>query len=542
MSKQELRAFLKERRAAIPPEEKKVCDQRIVEIIASLSSFREASAVLMYAPRGSEIDLIPLVRVARKLGKTVAFPRCDVQTNTMQFFVLAPDARLVQGAYGIFEPPADAPLCEIDERTLCILPGLSFSPDGGRLGYGKGYYDRFLAAYQGVTVGAVYASMVAKSLPVEPHDIPVQLLVTERGVMRCAVDATDKNETKQPKKQGVLERLLARIPFLQDRKKSNMRAVAMRGDGTKPTEAEKPQAQHAPAILVACTFVLLLLSRLVDHYMTDRNNEYAVVILLQLIIFLIPAVVYGRLRRDKLLSRMRLRLPPPRQIWFAVSMLAVMISGGLLCGILTGGVGSLTGNFTLYSTFVARMGGSTAQTLYVILAYGVLPAFCEEAVFRAILCAEYERFGAGVAIAASGLFFAMLHFSFPLFLSYFFLGVALACVMYTTRSIFSAVALHLLYNLFCLFGQPYLSAFYVNAGSNDIFIFCLLVIFLLFAAFAAGEARKIYHRYARADVDSGYAPALSPRTIPKNLFYAMLSPAVAVCIVIWLVMSIIDLL
>ena len=542
MSKQELRAFLKERRAAIPPEEKKVCDQRIVEIISAMPAFREASAVLMYAPRGSELDLIPLVRVARGLGKAVAFPRCDIETNTMQFYVLLPEARLVKGAYGIFEPPADAPLCETDERTLCILPGLSFSPDGSRLGYGKGYYDRFLATFRGVTVGAAYASMVAKSLPVEPHDIPVQLLVTERGVMRCGVNTTDKNDTARPKKQGVSERLLSRIPFLRDRKKSDVRAVTMCENGTNPTATVTPSAQHAPAILVACTFVLLLLSRLVELYLTDRDNEYAVVIFLQLIIFLVPAAVYLRLRRDRLLSRMRLRLPPPRQIWFAVSMLAVMISGGLLCGILTGGVGSLTGNFTLYSTFVARMGGSTAQTLYVILAYGVLPAFCEEAVFRAILCAEYERFGAGVAIAASGLFFAMLHFSFPLFLSYFFLGAVLACVMYTTRSFFTAVVLHLLYNLFCLFGQPYLSAFYVNAGSNEIFVFCLLVIFLLFSAFAAGEARKIYHRYAKAALDSEYAPAISPRTIPKNLFYAMLSPAVAVCIVIWLTMSIVDLL
>ena len=541
MSKQELRAFLKERRASIPTEEKKSYDQRIVETIADMPAFRKASAVLLYAPCGTEIDLIPLVRVARRLGKTVAFPRCDTETTTMQFFVLTPEARLVKGGYGIFEPPADAPLCETDERTLCILPGLSFAPDGGRLGYGKGYYDRFLATFQGVTVGAVYAAMVAKSLPCEPHDIPAQFLVTERGVMRCAVDATDGQTETNRQNDSPFHRLLAKLRFPQARQSRGTRAVTVREDGKNEPDATLPYALHAPAILVASTFILLLLSRLVELYLTDRSNEYAVVILLQLVIFLVPALVYGKLRGGALISRLRLRLPPPREIWFAVCMLAVMISGGLLCGILTGGVDSLTGSFTLYSTFVARIGGSTAQTVCAILAYGVLPAFCEEVVFRAILCAEYERFGAGVAIAASGLFFAMLHFSLPLFLSYLFLGVLLACVTYATRSFFTAFALHLLYNLFCLFGQPYLSAFYVNAGSNEIFVFCLLVIFLLFSAFAAGEARKIYHRYARANLDSGYAPTTSPKSIPQNLFGALLSPAVAVCAVIWLTVSIIDL-
>ena len=65
----------------------------------------------------------------------------------MRFYVLEPDARLVRGAYGIAEPAPDAPLCEPDAHTLCILPGLSFDTCGNRIGYGKGYYDRFLADF-----------------------------------------------------------------------------------------------------------------------------------------------------------------------------------------------------------------------------------------------------------------------------------------------------------------------------------------------------------------------------------------------------------
>lgn len=546
--KQALRARLKEKRASIPAETRQQSDRAIVERIAADKVFSEASSILLYAPIGSEINLLPLIRIARRLGKPIAFPRCDVATNTMKFYLLEPTARLEIGAYRIPEPPADAPLCEPDEKSLCILPALTFDPSGARLGYGKGYYDRFLETFPGICVGAVYETMMVRRVPTEPHDRPVSMIFTERGVCVCApkeaAPAADPSAPamgswKQKMKQKVNE-IRARIA----KKGEKPLAVTSVSEETSDTAKSAPpsvRALHAPPVLVASTFVLLLLSRLIDTRLTNRNNEYAVVILLQLLIFLVPAIVYGKLRGDAFSARIRIRAPRLRHIWFTFCLLIVMITGGLLCSILTGGISSLTGNFTLYDAFVARLSGGFWETLYVILAYALLPAFCEELVFRSILCAEYERFGVGVAIAASALFFAMLHFSFPLFLTYLVLGAILACAMYATRSFFTALLLHLGYNLFCLFGQPYLSAFYVRAGSNEIFIFCLGVLFLLFAAFAAGEARKIYHVYAKKNADSSYAPDTALREIPKSFLKAMLSPAVAVCLALWLTMAIIGL-
>lgn len=539
MTKQELRAALKQKRAAFPTEEKKALDRAIIDRIAATDAYRNSKTLLLYAPHGSEINLLPLARLARKDGKTIAFPRCDTETNTMQFYILEPDARLIEGTYGIHEPPENAPLCPPDKTALCVLPGLTFDTAGGRLGYGKGYYDRFLADFTGVTLGAVYASLVVKQVPTEAHDRPVDLLVTEHGVHKC-VPISEKPQT--PKSNDPLQKLKAYVDAWRQKK----RPTADTADVIPAEQAEaepapqKVRALHAPPILVATTFALLLLSRLIDTYLTDRNNEYAVVILLQILIFLIPAVLYGKLRGDAFPTRIRMRAPRPDHIWFTVCMLAVMTSGGLLCEILTGGISSLTGNFTLYSTFVARINGSALETVYVILAYGILPAFCEEMIFRSILCAEYERFGVGVSVTASALFFAMLHFSFPHLLTYLLLGALLAGAMYTTRSFLTAFVLHLGYNLFCLFGQPYLSAFYINAGSNEIFVFCLVTVFLLFAAFVTGEARKIYHRYARSNLDSSYTASYPLRTLPKTLLQALLSPATAICLVIWLVMAIMD--
>ena len=546
--KKRLRALLKERRAALDTAQKKEWDSAIVEQIAASEQYRRASAILLYAPLSGEINLLPLARLARKDGKAIAFPRCDTSSCTITFYRLEQRERLVAGAYGIFEPPATAAPCEPDETTLCILPALSFDPRGARLGYGKGYYDRFLKDFPGVAVGAVYQSMILKHVPTEAHDHCVSMLFTEKGVLHCDADRSESDQPKESaaalEKVSIADAMRARVLRMLDRlvHRKPQTALAVVGESEKNGAMEAPmRGLLAPPVLVAVTFLLLLFSRLIDTYLTNRNNEYAIVILLQLMIFLIPAVIYGFLRGDRLSARIRLRAPKLKHAWFAVCMLIVMVSGGLLCGIFTGGISSLTGNFTLYDIFVARSDGGASGAIYVILAYGILPAFCEELIYRAILCAEYERFGVSVSIIASALFFAMLHFSFPLFLSYVFLGAILAGAMYTTRSFFTAFFLHLAYNLFCLFGQPYLSAFYVNAGSNEIFIFCLVVLFLLFAAFGVGEARKIYHVYARENEDSSYTVALPLRQLPKTLAHALLSPACAVCAFIWLIVSVINL-
>lgn len=532
MTKAELRKLLKERRASIPADSKKGLDLSIVRRILASRAYQKADTLLLFAPLPGEVNLLPLVRAARKDGKNVAFPRCHTETNTMEFFLLLPEQRLIKGAYGIPEPPEDAPKWIATEKTLCLLPALTFDPSGNRLGYGKGYYDRFLSTFPGIAAGAVYEGMMVKQVPTEPHDLPVRLLFTEKRELLC-----DKSFKNSPLISPNTDR--DSIPSVKKRIQDfDLKAVLKQFWA----EVRGVRPPHSPPLLVLCVFVLLLLSRLIDPLLTTRENEYAVVVLLQILIFAVPGVLYCKLKEKTLSLKPRMRFFRPEQIWFLFCVLIVMITGSLLCEILTGGIASLVGNFTLYSTFVAKLNGNGGQALYVILAYGLLPAFCEELVFRAILCAEYERFGVGVSIAVSALFFAFLHFSFPLFLSYLFVGAILACSLYATRSFFAPFLLHLGYNVFCLLGQPYLSAFYVNAGSNEIFLFCLISLFLLFSAFAVGEARKIYHLYARHNVDSSYTVSYPMREMPARLVGALLSPAAAPCLVIWIVMAIINLL
>ena len=539
MDKITLRGVLLQKRAEFSREERKELDRDISTGIMNSPLFKNASMLLIYAPLENEINLLPLAHVARKRGLPIAFPRCDKETNTMQFYFLSEGQKLIPGAYGIPEPPEDAPVCVPDERALCVVPALSYDLSGNRIGYGKGYYDRYLSTFPGITVGATYAPMLLKSVPTEAHDLPVDWLFTERGEYHCSETVKSENHPKEKEKEKV-----SAPPKNESTPTKGWKPIyerLMNGSqrlGGGKDGALKPL--HAPLLLVLCNFVLLLLSRLIDARLLDRNSEFVGIILIQVLIFIIPAILYCKLRGESFAERIRLRTPRLSHIPFLLYLLIVMIAGSLLTSILTGGIRSLEGSFTLYDTFVART-GTPAETLFAILAYALLPAVGEELTYRSILCSEYEKRSVGVSIIASALLFAMLHFSFAHFLTYFFLGLLLAAAMYTTRSFLAPILLHICYNVFCLFGQPYLSAFYVNAGSNEIFIFCVVVLFLLFAAFAAGEARKIYHIYAKKNISSNYTTALPIKQLPATLLESMLSPIAAVCLVVWLITSIVNL-
>ena len=185
--KNEIRAQYKAYREALSPEERALRDARICSLFLSSITYRYAKVLLMYAPLGGEIDVMPIARQALADGKTVAFPRCNKTENTMQYHTVdSPDA-LTAGAYGIMEPPADAPVWHAeqtgaDTHPVCIVPGLVFDRAGYRVGYGKGYYDRYLSTFPGVRVGTVYADCVLAEIPRGRYDLSVDVLVTDKGV------------------------------------------------------------------------------------------------------------------------------------------------------------------------------------------------------------------------------------------------------------------------------------------------------------------------------------------------------------------------
>ncbi len=177
-----LRAYFKEKRKALSSEEKRALDEAIASRVLQSAAFRYASTLLAYAPKGEEVDILPVCEAALAKGKRLAFPRCYGE-GEMSFHLITSFSELSPGKYGILEPPSDAPVFSFAPATLCLVPGLSFDRSGYRLGYGKGYYDRFLSRFEGTALGVVYADFISESLPHGTFDFSVSALITENGVL-----------------------------------------------------------------------------------------------------------------------------------------------------------------------------------------------------------------------------------------------------------------------------------------------------------------------------------------------------------------------
>lgn len=182
--KNDLRAQFKAVRTSLLKEEKTRLDSRIANRFLTLSQYREAKTVLFYVSLPLEVDTYFLMERAFSDGKTVAAPRCVPGTREMEFYILRSIHDLAPGAFGVSEPKAES--CEklTDlSRGLCVVPALGFARDGYRLGYGKGYYDRFLERFSGETVGLVYDACLKEHLPHDNFDCRVQQIVTENQIL-----------------------------------------------------------------------------------------------------------------------------------------------------------------------------------------------------------------------------------------------------------------------------------------------------------------------------------------------------------------------
>lgn len=185
--KNRMRADYSDRRRKITSEEKAIRDRKICDTFVSLVTYRYADTLLMYYPTAYEIDVRPIAERAIKDGKRIAFPRCKSDDRTMTFHYVT-DIREVNelSEYKIPEPSEYAPVFDPDfckkEKNVCLIPALVYDNDGYRLGYGKGYYDRYLTRFHGTRVGVVYSDFIVEQVPRGKYDLSVNLLMTEKGV------------------------------------------------------------------------------------------------------------------------------------------------------------------------------------------------------------------------------------------------------------------------------------------------------------------------------------------------------------------------
>ena len=152
----------------------------ICDWIEAWPVFQRSSVILAYMPITGEADLTPLL--ARQPQKRWVLPRILPEEDHRMVFHPYDPGRLVRHPFGMAEPAADLPVIPSGEVQLALVPGLAFDRMGRRLGYGGGYFDRFLGDFSGASLGVTFQALLLDQVPCGEHDVPVGWMVTEAGL------------------------------------------------------------------------------------------------------------------------------------------------------------------------------------------------------------------------------------------------------------------------------------------------------------------------------------------------------------------------
>lgn len=187
MTKVAARRLIRQRVAQLTPDERRAKSERIADLVLSLPEVADARVVMVFLSLPDEVDTGPLIAGLWKRGKVVAVPHTDLGEGTLVPVRLRPGAGLRRAALDVLEPEVDevVPVADID---VVVVPGRAFDCEGHRLGRGKGFYDRFLGLKEcrALRLAVGYGCQVLEVVPHGPHDVPVDVVVTEDGVLRVS--------------------------------------------------------------------------------------------------------------------------------------------------------------------------------------------------------------------------------------------------------------------------------------------------------------------------------------------------------------------
>lgn len=188
LEKQRLREERLAAREALSEQERSVLDDHITQKLLATSEYVEATTVLTYVSVSSEVSTRMFIECALRDGKTVAVPRC-LPGHCLEFVAIASLEQLVAAPFNLLEPAKELPAVTEDQKnnSICIVPALLVDTKGYRLGYGAGFYDRFLSTYPGKKICLAYQQSLSRTtLPHTAFDVAVDVVITESDVLTCA--------------------------------------------------------------------------------------------------------------------------------------------------------------------------------------------------------------------------------------------------------------------------------------------------------------------------------------------------------------------
>ncbi len=299
-------------------------------------------------------------------------------------------------------------------------------------------------------------------------------------------------------------------------------------------------------LFVLAVYGLLLASRLIDPTSPALNgNYYLSMIVVQLLIFAVPAVLFCRTREIGYAEKLNLRFFPPSTVGIILLAALLLISASWLIRLLRlfAAEGTAAGIFTLYGFFSPAAVTDAGDAVYVTIAFALIPAVTEEFLFRGLLFTEYTNAGYGWAVttAISSVLFAMMHFSGSGFPIYLIGGLIFSGLTYISRSVFPAMIAHFLFNLYSLFGEGYVVTVMSKADNLILLLFLVGVLALLFLVGFLSEGERInavsgvLDTATPAYVEKRKEAFPKPADRARHAAEALFSPFFLLCIVTYLV-------
>ena len=182
--KNEIRKLNKLLRKEMPKQDVKSKSRKASDVFLVSDIYKECKILMMYMPLGNETDTSIIMKTALSDNKKIVLPVTDGETGEITTYYADSDTEFQIGAYCIREPE-NSKEARLEDIDVIVVPGIAFDMTGARVGFGKGCYDRLLKNTNAIKVGYCYDFQVSKTIPKEDHDILMDYIVTNNGMIKC---------------------------------------------------------------------------------------------------------------------------------------------------------------------------------------------------------------------------------------------------------------------------------------------------------------------------------------------------------------------
>lgn len=298
------------------------------------------------------------------------------------------------------------------------------------------------------------------------------------------------------------------------------------------------EAVKAPLLMLVIYILLAASSSLTWLWGKDEQTAFASAMVLQILIFVLPTLFYCKLTGLSLTKKLSLRMFAPGKAVLIIGLLGVMLFGSLTVSLLWSTVVGVVADGSVSASSAADS-ITSMNPVYVILTFCIVPAVCEEFVFRGVMLSEYVSYGPCAAIIITSVLFAMAHFSFAELPARIFCGVVLAASVYMVKSLYASVILHLANNIMSVYLLPYIKRVVLQPRGVLFSVFIVTTLFLAFAVVVFREAEGVYFEYAydpdfEASGMSGKAPGKKNSAVG-----AFFSPTLIICVLFFVIAAIV---